>query len=235
MTGRRAMVLALCCAVGACEFELVDPPPPPRPHFDVFVHATEADSTDIFFQATLLLGVDSTGRQFQLADSTLSIDGIHLRPNTASPKSNRVSYVWSARLGAPPAAFDVVLPSFVGLPSQHVIVPVAIRADPYDIHLNAGDDLLLHVTSVRDSKQFTFPPSWQLTLRLSCTESNGPSLAIVGHSPYPSELRVPRALIADLATQPFEACLFLDSPYSPPGELPITTSVVSDIRWRIGP
>ena len=103
MTGRRVMVLALCCAVVACDFELVDPPPPPRPYFNVFVHATEADSTDIFFQATLQLGVDSIGRQFQLADSTLSIDGIHLQPDATGPKSNWVSYVWRARLSAPPA------------------------------------------------------------------------------------------------------------------------------------
>jgi hypothetical protein len=234
MTSRRAMVLALCGAVVACDFELVDPPAPPHPQLNIFVHATEADSTDILFQADLQLGVDSTGRQFQLADSSLSVNGVQLRPAFARPRSNSVLYAWTGRLSAPPAAIDVVLPSFVAISSQHVVVPVANRLDPYVIHLNAGEDLSLHVTSVGDSAHLTDAPFWQLTLRPSCTKSSGPSVAIVGSGPYPSELRVPRSLIADFATQSFEACFFLQSRYSMPGALPISAFVLSDIRWRIG-
>jgi hypothetical protein len=234
MNGTRAVVLGLCGALTACDFELVDPPAPPHPQFNVFVHVSDADSTDILFQADLQLGVDSTGRQFQLADSSLSVNGVQLRPAFAKPRSNSVLYAWTGRLSAPPAALDVALPSFVAIPSHHVVVPVANRLDPYVIHLNAGEDLLLHVTSVGDSAHLTDAPFWQLTLRQSCTQSSGPNLAIVGSGPYPSELRVPRALIADLATQPFEACFLLQSRYSMPGALPISAFVLSDVRWRIG-
>jgi hypothetical protein len=234
------MVLALCGALAACDFELVDPPPPPPPLFIVSVRASQTDSTQIFVQALLQVGVDSLGHEYRLSDSTLSINGEKLPPPAVRPRSNNsLSYTWSVtRLGPPPPTFDVALPSFVSVPPLHLVVPVASRTDPYHVRLNPGEDLVLHVTSVAgDSTQLrTQPYGWQLTLQSSCDHGGSTDLRILGTTSFPSEVRVPRALIGGLAAQPFEACLLFQSLYSTLHTvLPMSAYVASDIRWRVDP
>src|SRR5436190_6965262 len=235
MTRTRAMLLALCAALAACDFELVDPPPPPPPRFSVFVRALQTDSTQIFVDAVLQLGVDSLGREFRLSDSTLSINGEKVPPSTIRPRSkNALFYRWSiTRFGSAPSTFDVAPPSFVSMLSQHLVVPAAYRVDPYHVRLNPGEDLVLHVTSVAgDSTQLhTQPYSWQLTLQASCDQGGSTELEIVGTTSFPFDVRVPRAFIGSLAEKPFEACLRFSSQYSSlHAALPMSAFVASDIR-----
>jgi len=240
MTKRRAIVLSLCGALAACDFELVDPPPPPPPYFTISIRATQTDSTQIFVNGVLQVGVDSLGREFRLLDSTLSINGEKLPPPEVRPRAkNSLFYSWSVtQIGPAPSTIDVALPSFVSMPPQHLVVPVANRIDAYHIRLNPGEDLVLHVTPVAgDSSQLrTQLYGWQLTMKRSCDQGSSTELSILGTTSFPSDMRVPRSFIGGLADQPFEACLRFSSQYSSlHAALPMSAFVASDIRWRVDP
>lgn len=234
----RRLALALLCAAGCSDFDLVEPVRT-EPSIGVTVNVTHADSTWIALSSRLFLGSDSRGSPNAFTDNAISIDGVRVGPTLGFNTPTTREYSWQSRMAAAtvPDTLALRLPTFAFRATPYVIgVPIPARLDAELVSLQPGDDLTLHVSPMPGIIQFAaFPVAWTVRLRRDCDETGG--VGPGGTGDYPAEIVVASGVLAAVSGSDFEACFRATRAYVSSGNEPykavvdVVASVVWKVRW----